>query len=88
MANRTVPKKDDPLEDWLSAKIVYELRLKGWSMRRLSKAHGLSPQAVSVCIQQPWPRVERLVAKALGVKPWNIWPSRYPEKAQAEREAA
>ena len=78
MAKNTVPKKDDPL-DWHPARIVYELRLKGWSMRRLSKENGLNPTSLSVGLQRPWPRAERIIADALGLNPVDIWPSRYPE---------
>lgn len=64
-------------EDWHPAYISYQLRLKGLSARRLARQHGYAPNAVAVAIGTPWPKIQRIVADALGVEPQEIWPSRY-----------
>ncbi|MEO5379176.1 MAG: helix-turn-helix domain-containing protein [Magnetococcus sp. DMHC-6] len=48
-------------------------------MRRLSVANGYNPNAVTETLRRkPWPQVEWCIADALNMKPWEIWPSRYP----------
>lgn len=54
------------------------LERRGWSLRRLSTAHGYSQCVVGKTLQRPWPVVEWIIADVLGMKPWEIWPSRYP----------
>ncbi len=63
--------------DWHSADIVAELRKAGWTLRGLSRSYGLYPTALSQGLLKPYPKAEALIAKAIGVKPWEIWPSRY-----------
>jgi Ner family transcriptional regulator len=49
-----------------------------WTLRRLSIASGYSANAVGIALRhRPWPAVERIIADALGMQPWDIWPSRY-----------
>jgi Ner family transcriptional regulator len=71
-------KQPDPSpRDWHSADITRELTIRGLTKRGLSTRHGLSPHAVSVALLKKWPRVERIIADALGTRPELIWPSRY-----------
>jgi len=72
-------------EDWHSAYIVYQLRLKGLSLRRLSRLHGYSVTAASLAVYMPWPKMERLIAEAIGVPPQTIWPSRYGPNGKSNR---
>ena len=64
--------------DWEPIDIRYALEKLGWSLRRLSTASGYQFNAVSQALRDPWPQVEWIVAEALGKKPWELWPSRYP----------
>ncbi len=66
-------------EDWHSAFIIYQLRLKGLSLRRLSRQHKYSVSSAANALRLPWPKMERLIADALGVTPQSIWPTRYHE---------
>ena len=85
MNKRNRPKKR-PSVDWHRADIVAELRKAGWSLRKLSKYHGYaSPNTLVNALARPWPKGERMVADAIGVEPWDIWPSRYPEKNSTAR---
>lgn len=67
-------------KDWHNADIKAALAKKGWSIARLSRAAGYSsPTTMSRALQEPWLLGERTIAHAIGVKPSDIWPSRYPD---------
>jgi Ner family transcriptional regulator len=63
--------------DWHSYYIVFRLRERGMTLRRLSRLNGCSPNSAAMAIRIAWPKMERLIAKAIGVTPQEIWPSRY-----------
>lgn len=73
--------KKTSLEDWHPADIVCALRKAGWSLRGLAIHHGYHPntlmRATHAARPTPWPKGQKLIADALGVQPWEIWPSRY-----------
>ena len=77
MPKLDTPKKPATQQDWHPAYIVYQLRLKGLSLRRLSRLNGFAASSAEVVNRIAWPKMERLVAKAIGVAPQEIWPSRY-----------
>lgn len=72
-------------QDWHPADIVAALRKRGWSLRRLSQHHGYRTNALKNVIAGPWPRGEWLIAEALGLRPQQIWPSRYDRHGQPNR---
>ncbi|MCA7013743.1 helix-turn-helix domain-containing protein [Dickeya dadantii] len=63
--------------DWHSADIIAALRKKGTSLSAVSREAGLSSSTLANALYRPWPKGELLIASALGVKPEEIWPSRY-----------
>ncbi|MGM3172860.1 helix-turn-helix domain-containing protein [Dickeya lacustris] len=63
--------------DWHSADIIAALRKKGTSLSAVSRQAGLSSTTLANALYRPWPKGEWLIASALGVKPEEIWPSRY-----------
>ena len=67
-------------QDWHRADVVAALRNKGTSIRRLSIESGLSPNTLKSALQFKYPKGERIIANALGIKPEEIWPSRYLKK--------
>lgn len=69
-------------EDWHQAIIVARLRMNGSSLRKLSTDNKLYPTALSVALVRPWLKAEGIIAKAIGVKPAEIWPSRYAHREQ------
>lgn len=77
-------KQADP-QDWHPADVVAALRKAGWSLRKLSIHHGLSPKTLSNVFQLPYPNGERLIAEALNIKPHEIWPSRYDSEGKPNR---
>jgi len=74
--------------DWHSAYIVYQLRLKGLSLRRLARLNGYAPTSGTTAIYRQFPKVERLIADAIGVEPKTIWPSRYNADGTPKRRRA
>lgn len=69
-------------QDWSAAKIKYELANKGFTLYAASRKAGLAKRACSWAIAEPHPKGEFAIAKALGVAPCIIWPSRYDDKGQ------
>ena len=64
-------------QDWHRADIKAALEKAGWSLRSLGKEYGYSPGSLKLALRKPWPKAEAIIAAAIGVKPWEIWPSRY-----------
>lgn len=77
MQKLDTPKKPALQEDWHPAFTVYRLRLKGLSLRRLARLNGYAQGSATLVMRVAWPKIERLVASAIGVTPQEIWPSRY-----------
>lgn len=73
------------LTDWHSADIIAGLRKKGTSMAAESRRNGLSSSTLANALTRPWPKGEMIIATALGVDPWVIWPSRYYDPVTNER---
>ncbi|WP_312153675.1 DNA-binding transcriptional regulator SfsB [Atlantibacter hermannii] len=63
--------------DWHPADIISGLRKRGTSLAAESRKAGLSSSTLANALTRPWPKGERIIADALGVTPWVIWPSRY-----------
>jgi Ner family transcriptional regulator len=83
------PKKPAP-QDWHKADIICGLWKLGTSMQKLSRENGYKSGSLRLAITMPWPRAERIIAEALGVRPHQIWPSRYhadgsPKSGRGER---
>lgn len=70
--------------DWHPADVKAALEKGGVSLRKLAKDHGYSHfQRV---LTTHWWAAEQIVAAAIGLKPEDIWPTRYTKprtKAQA-----
>ncbi|MBF0583083.1 MAG: helix-turn-helix domain-containing protein [Magnetococcales bacterium] len=65
-------------EGWDHIDIKAALERRGWSLSRLSAANGYSRFAAVKALRESWPQVEWIIAEALDLKPWDIWPERYP----------
>jgi Ner family transcriptional regulator len=74
-------------QDWHPADVIAALRKLNWSMRQLSLANGLQPGTLNVALARPYPRAESIIAKALGIEPKTIWPSRYNADGTSNRAA-
>ncbi|AUX62537.1 helix-turn-helix domain-containing protein [Simonsiella muelleri] len=67
--------------DWHRADIVAALKKRGKSVRKFSVEAELSPNTLISTLQFKYPRGEKIIADALGLKPHEIWPSRYDENS-------
>jgi Ner family transcriptional regulator len=63
--------------DWHPADVQAALKKRGLSLAGLSTVNGYHATAAGKALKQPWPALEMLIAKAIGVPPQDIWPSRY-----------
>ena len=64
--------------DWHKADIIAAVHKRGLTFKGLALANGYrSVDAVSQALHRPYPKVERIIARALHIKPEAIWPSRY-----------
>lgn len=68
-------KKDG--QDWSPSVIKCALGERRLSLRALSIRNGYSPNTLANVLRMPWPKAEKIVADAIGVKPETIWPTRY-----------
>ncbi len=63
--------------DWHPADVLAALKKRGRTLAGLSVAHGYHPTAAGKALKRPWPALEALIARELGVSARTIWPSRY-----------
>ena len=64
-------------EDMHRADIVAAVRKAGTSISALSVKAGLKPPTLNNALERRYPKVERIIAEAIGKTPQEIWPSRY-----------
>lgn len=57
--------------------IKYQLRAKGTSLAMLARELNVSDTAVKNAKRTAYPRMERAIAKALGLDPIDLWPDRW-----------
>jgi Ner family transcriptional regulator len=78
MAKHTAKKTSQ--EDWHPADIKAALEKKGWTLRALAEHHGVKgSSSFSHTFWRSFPLNEKRIADAIGVRPQDIWPSRYYE---------
>ena len=65
--------------DWHPADVLAALKKRGLSLAGLSVSHGYHATAAGKALKRSWPALEVVIAEAIGVKPEQIWPSRYKE---------
>jgi len=63
--------------DWHHADIIAALHKKRTTLAALSRESGLCSSTLANALSLPWPKGEDLIARALNVKPQDIWPSRF-----------
>ena len=67
------------LNDWHPADIKGALAKKGISLSSLARKNGYAITSPSNVFRKPWPAMEKIMAKAIGVTPQEVWPSRYDQ---------
>jgi len=61
------------------------LLARGYSLADLARLRGVDPACFWCVKTKPYPKVERIIANLLGVKPWDLWPERYDENGKPNR---
>jgi len=56
---------------------IYQLSLRGSSLAAVARGAGVSRQTLYVVFWRPYPRMEKIVADALGMRPQELFPERY-----------
>jgi Ner family transcriptional regulator len=74
--------------DWHPADIVAAIRKTGTSMAELGRENGLANTTLRNALDKPYPRAEGIIAKAIGVEPSDIWPTRYIKPGHSGDKAA
>lgn len=70
-------KKTTAPKDWTKEFIKYRISEMFGSMTDMAHCYGLHPSVIRRALRVPYPKVDRVIAKALGEHPADIWPSRY-----------
>ncbi len=73
MNTAEIPSNPDLRWEW----IKYQLRARGTSLAKLARALNVSGQAVKNVKRTAYPRMERAIAKALGLEVAALWPERW-----------
>ena len=71
--------------DWHPADVLAALKKRGHTLAGLSVEGGYHPTAAGKALKQPWPALEALIAKAIGLPAEQIWPSRYDAEGRPKR---
>lgn len=66
--------------DWDKADIVYALRKNGWTLRSLAIEAGVSYSTLRSALDKSYPKMENVIASAIGVEPEVIWAERYARR--------
>ena len=66
----------EPL-DWHRADIIAAVKKRGLTIRALAEQANVHPTTIYGALIKPYPKSERVIADALGLKPEQIWPQRY-----------
>lgn len=84
MTKQDSQKKPVP-QDWHPADVIAAIRKAGWSLRQLGLVNGYKRSALPFALHNPYPKAEAIIADALGMKPQQIWPSRYNKDGTTNR---
>lgn len=73
--NSTLSPPKNPAER--RAWVIYQLRIRGTNLLRLSKQHGVSASAMQAALMVPSSHLERVIADALGLPVEKLFPERF-----------
>ena len=72
-------------QDWHPEDVKAAIRKRGSTLTALALANGLSESAVRRALICPWPKVQAVIAQHLGLRPIEIWPTRYDARGRPLR---
>ncbi len=73
--NTDIPTDPVVRREW----IKFQLRLRGWTLSKLSRAYGGERSCARKALDGRWPKWERIIARELDLPPEALWPERYGE---------
>ena len=73
MKANDIPKKAEERRAW----IKYQLELLGCSFASIAREHGITRMTANSVMRRRYPKIERIIASKLGVRPADLWPERY-----------
>jgi Ner family transcriptional regulator len=80
-------KKDGPKNSKnLRALLKFTLSMKDLAIAELARAHTMSTSNLCNAFYIPYPKGEAIIAAALGLQPWELWPSWYGEDHRSDRK--
>ncbi len=68
-----IPTEEPSRREW----IKYQLRARGSSLSGVARGLDVSRFAASAALKRQYPRLERAIARRLGLEPKQVWPERY-----------
>lgn len=69
--------------DWHPAEVICELKKRGFSLSKLARDNDYkSATPFTMALRQPYPKVEAIIASAVGVPARAIWPERYQTRKE------
>ncbi|MEZ4598865.1 MAG: helix-turn-helix domain-containing protein [Syntrophotaleaceae bacterium] len=74
--------QDEAPRNWHPADIKAALAKAGYSFARIAREYGYAENSPNTVLWRPWSVMELIVAGIVGVKPQNIWPSRYDRQGR------
>lgn len=74
-------KKSNAPKDWTREYIKFRIAEMFGSMSAMARCYGLHYSVIPRALRVPYPKVDRIIAKGLGVHPAEIWPSRYSRES-------
>ena len=74
---------------WHPEHVKAACRAKGMTLAAIAARLGVTATAVGTAIRRPTSRrIDRAIARVIGVHPRQIWPDRYPAAKRQAKEAA
>lgn len=73
-----VPKEPGFRRAWL----VYQLRLRGWSLAELARQEGVNYEALARTMVEPNSHLEPIVARVLGTTVQELFPERFDKNGR------
>lgn len=63
----------------------FSLSTRGLTIADLAKIYGMTGPSVCIAFYRPFPKAERIIADALNLQPWELWPLRYGKDRKSNR---
>jgi len=57
--------------------LKFTLSAQGLTISDLARVYGITGSSLCNAFYVPFPKAERIIADALNLQPWDLWPERY-----------